>query len=208
MKASIVILFWAVILTGCGRIETPVAGQASSNSGVDNADSNRSDGELVLLGKWNNDLTYEARISGQKDEMGMGQVEFVILDEQGRQLYKATYSAIDAAYERYALLGISDSSQLFLEVNYGGNDNFLNVLSFENGRVVSLLDKEVQISGQVNVVFTPRDLKANTWYGASQIFVSDEFGAVTVYRYDNGKFRPRGGFEHKKAAALIEKLLK
>ena len=63
-----------------------------------------------------------------------------ILDSAGNSIYETYFGELEQVYQVSALRNLS--SQLVMEVSYGGSTHFLRMLDYRAGKIVELIDKK------------------------------------------------------------------
>ena len=126
-----------------------------------------------------------------------------VTESSGLDLYKETFTHFLGAFEKQLGPGCP---ALFIMIDYGANDNFLQVLALENGHVVQLIHDpetggEVQYSGEIAVYGPSKGT-------AREILVSHEDGATFVYRSDKGRYRFAKWLDADEAAEYTSKLVR
>lgn len=146
-------------------------------------------------------------------EGGAG-VKLSIFDEAGAVIYEDYFSEVHRIYPSYALR--KGSSQLVMEVGYGGSASFLKMLDYQNGKVVNLMEAvepnsdfhagaEVrpQFRSGINPAVEPYQVLLTRGVGlASPVEKHTE-----VFRYKDGAYRYVGKFSTKEVDDYIEKLM-
>lgn len=175
------------------------------------------DKSLVSFGRWATnessqiDLSYLVTEFDQDPNYEGKGVRLSIFNRSGETVYEDYFTNISRIYSDN-LLRTAEIPQLVLEVNFGGNADFLQVLAYRNGKISNLATKldffnsHAEVRPQFRSAVDP----AKEPY---EIFLTNPglAGAgkkeTTVYRFEDGSFRPVGQFSQTKVDDFIEKLL-
>ncbi len=178
------------------------------------------DARVVAFSSWpvqdeSKSLSYTVQSFEQDPhyEGGAG-VKLSIFDEAGAMIYEDYFSEVHRIYPSNALR--KGSSQLVMEVGYGGSASFLEMLDYQNGKVVNLMEVvkpnndfhagagvRPQFRGGVNPAVEPYQVLLTGGVGLA----SPVEKHTDVFRYKDGAYRYVGRFSAQKVDDYIEKLM-
>lgn len=135
-------------------------------------------------------------------------VKLSIFDESKALIYEDEFTSIG---EIRSLGGRYDSPpQLILDVNFGGNADFLQILSYRNGKVTEMLNEMIGSGYEIRPQFRSSVTPAKE--NLQVILISNGLASpgekfASVYRYKNNKYVYVGKYSQKKADDFIERSL-
>lgn len=141
-------------------------------------------------------------------------VKFSVINQARTSIYDECFTDVLRIYPVYALRN-TEFPQLALEVTYGGGDAFLEILDYQDGKVVALtksISKESQFASGVEVRPQFRS-GVNPSQEAYQILLTNPSLAgpgekfTTVFRYKDGAYKRVGEFSQQKVDNYIEQLM-
>lgn len=140
-------------------------------------------------------------------------VKLSILDPSGASIYERRFSEVQRVYPTTALRGVS--SEMVVEVSYGGSTSFLHMLAYRDGKVVELIDDkegEFEVGAEVRPQFRSGIIPASEPF---QILLTHGVGLASpamkytsVHRYKDGKYQLIGEFSQKEVDDYMEERLK
>lgn len=141
-------------------------------------------------------------------------VRLSILDQSGAEIFGQDLGGVSRIYPSYALR--KGSPQLVLEVDYGGNAGVLEVLDYQDGKVVDLTDaiKPDNDFGSNAEVRPQFRAGVNAATEPFQILLTQgplpgsEEKITRVFRFKDGRYRFYGEFSQRKVDDYIEQLMK
>lgn len=135
-------------------------------------------------------------------------VKLSIYDDSKKVIYEDTFSSID---EIRTLGGRYDAPpQLVLNVNYGGNANVLQILGYQNGKVVEMLNEMNGSGYEIRPQFRTSIIPAKELFQVTVISDGLASGGekfADVYRYKDGKYYRIGQYSQTKADDFIERAI-
>lgn len=201
-------------------------GQASNNdatveSNVENCLRLLRDSDVIAFNRWrvegspDKGLIYTVRAFDQDPCYEGKGVKLSMFNEPGALIYEKCFSEVHRVYLSNALREAS-FPQLVLEVSYGGSDGFLEMLDYQDGKVVSLTDaikpnNSFRSGANVRPQFRSSIIPA---LEPSEILLTPDGLAnpgekyTVVYRYKDGAYRYAGEFSQRKVDDYIEELMK
>lgn len=106
---------------------------------------------------------------------------------------------------------IRNGTQLLIESNGGGTDNFLLILDYRDGKVVEIIDStETQMRGGYWMINEYKTGNKTPYFKPSQIFVINQIGgaddnpSATVFRYKDNVYKKVGEIKMQKLGDFIE----
>jgi len=131
-----------------------------------------------------------------------------VFDESKKLIYEDEFTSVG---EIRSMGGRYDSPpQLILDVNYGGNADFLQILGYRNGKVTEMLNEMngsgYEIRPQFRSSVTPAKENLQVILIGDGLAGPDEKFA-SVYRYKNSKYVYVGKYSQRKADDFIERSL-
>lgn len=221
ITSGLVLAVFAVIVIGVTRKRFRSAKHSTEVAKSDQArgltnSALLSDRQLIAFNKWSTErngdssLSFVIRTSAEPDCPGSG-VKLSILDKAGTAIYEDSFCWIAAIYPQNILR--NGRPQLVIEANFGGNANSLEILDYQNGKVVDLTqdiendygshaDVRPQFRSAVRPAVEPFQLLLT-----DPGFASTGEKHTTVYRFKDGAYRFVGEFSATKADDLIEQLM-
>lgn len=185
------------------------------------------DSRIVAYGQWNvsetesasDSLWYIVRAFDQDPNYQGPGVKFSILTTSGESLYEDYFSEVSRVYSVSALRNedrqLETSPQLVMEVDYGGSSNFLLMLHYKKGKVISLTDT-MKLSGDFDVAAEVRpQFRSGTQPAMEPFQILLTHGGLAsprekikqVFRCSDGGFRPVGSFSQRKVDDFIDMLM-
>lgn len=152
---------------------------------------------LCIVREFDSDPKYEGR-----------GVKLSIFDRGKGLIYEDTFTSIDSVSTEGGRYDCPP--QLILNVNYGGNANFLQILGYRNSKVYEMLNEMHRSGFDIRPQFRSSVVPAKEYF---QVLVTEEGLAspfekfTSVYRYKDGKYQYVGKFSQQKADDFIEKRL-
>lgn len=137
--------------------------------------------------------------------------ELSILDKNGKRLFHFR----DVVFESIQFINLTrNGTQLLIESNGGGTDNFLLILDYRNGKVVEIIDStETQMRGGYWMMNEYKAGNKTPAFKASQIFIVNQIGgaddnpSASVFRYKDDMYKKIGEIKMKKLGDFIDKEL-
>jgi hypothetical protein len=167
---------------------------------------------IKLFGEWDVDEDSPFTYFVQEDPSGQS---LVILNQSVAVLYRRTFAKIHTVRNVWALRGAEP--QLAFEFDEGGQDSYIQMLDFDRGKVVEVIDEEngnnsfgadAQIHPQfrkgINPAKEPYEIILRDFGLASPVA-----GKYTrVLRFQVGEYRTVGEYDGEVAGDFVEKILK
>jgi hypothetical protein len=132
-----------------------------------------------------------------------------IFDETGKIVYE--YRDISIGGLEIERLLKPDSREILFSTNGGGTDDFINVLSYQNGRFIELIDSaDMQYRGGHFMIPQYRTGNKTPYFKPSQLIViqqsggADENPTASVFRAINDKFQKAGEIRMQELGDFIE----
>ncbi len=159
-------------------------------------------------------LSYTVQSFEQDSNYEGAGVKLSIFDEAGAVIYEDYFSEVHRIYPSYALR--KGSSQQVMEVGYGGSASFLEMLDYQSGKVVNLMEavepnSDFHAGAEVRPQFRSGINPAGEPY---QVLLTGGVGLASpvekhtnVFRYKDGAYRYVGRFSAQKVDDYIEKLM-
>jgi hypothetical protein len=175
-----------------------------------------SDSRLIAFNRWsterkgNPNLSYVIRTSTDQDCSGSG-VKLTILNNAGVTIHEDRFCGIDSIYPRDILR--TGMPQLIVEANLGGNQDFLGILAYQDGKVIDLtreIESDFGSHAEVRPQFRSGVRPAVEPYQimlTAAGLASSEEKYTSVYRYKDGAYKRVGEFSATKADNLLEQLM-
>lgn len=105
----------------------------------------------------------------------------------------------------------SNSSELMFTINGGGTDNFIKIISHQNGKFTNVIDEsEMQFRGGYFSMIQYRAEMKSPYFQPSQLIVIQQIGgadanpAASVFRTKDGKFQKVGEIKMQELGDFIE----
>ena len=134
-----------------------------------------------------------------------------IYDEKGKSVYEFKDISIDSF--EFARLK-SDSTQMIIESNGGGTDNFLTLVNLKDGKFIELnVEGDTQLRGGWWTMPEYRSDLKSAYFNTSQLIVIQQIGGAdndpraSVFRNRNNKFQKVGEISMNELGDSIEKQL-
>lgn len=236
MKTFILILITLYCFTGVTACSTGVSkstntGQEQSKT-LSTSNANREvkgatdintivqrllDDKVVAFYKWDIDtdttLLCIARDSGKPEFPGEPNNTLSIINQRGNLLYQI--DGVEIRNISTSAMLRNTRSQLVVDVNEGGRQNYLKILDYQDGKITELLDEDDQdysISALIKPQFRSGVTSSQEPYEILLIrgvgLASPEEKYVSVYRYTDGSYELKGEFSQKLLDNCMEQLLK
>lgn len=195
--------------------QSTAATKLDQASGIPNS-ALLSDRRLIAFNRWSNErngnpnLSYVIRASEERDCAGSG-VKLTILNNASVTIHEDRFCWIDSIYPRDVLR--KGMPQLIIEANLGGNEDFLKVLAYQDGKVIDLtreIESDYGSHAEVRPQFRSGIYPAVEPYQimlTTAGLASSEEKYTSVYRYKGVSYKLVGEFSATKADDLIEKLM-
>lgn len=134
-------------------------------------------------------------------------VKLSIFDD-GKIIFEDTYTSIGDIQTEWALR--EESPQLALNINYGGNANFVQILEYREGKIAELLNEMHGSGYEIRPQFRSGVHPAIEPYQVTVIsdgLASSHEKFADVYRYQDGEYVYVGKYSQRKVDDYIERLL-
>ena len=213
-----------VTVVASSYLQKPVQSNRSSvTSAQDNGDTSKAISErlkadrIISAHTWNvtaaneldehNLLCVIRSFDSDPDYEGRG-VKLSIFDGSKGLIYEDKFTSVD---EIRSMGGRYDAPpQIILDVNYGGNANFLQILGYRNGKVIEMLNEMHGSGYEIRSQFRSSVIRAKEH--PQVILISDGLASpgekfASIYRYKNGKYIYVGEYSQRKADDFIERTI-
>lgn len=137
--------------------------------------------------------------------------KFIIYGENGKAIFE--YKDFGIAGTNFARLINSTSSQMILETNGGGTDNFLHIFDRKGEGYSEIVDPSsdfLQIRGGYFTMLQYRTGMEHPYFKPSQLIAIQQIGGgdndatASIIRFQNGKLQKVGEFSMQKLGDFIE----
>ena len=175
------------------------------------------DKTLVSFGKWTTnenpqiDLSYVVRAFDRDSHYQGKGVRLSVFNRLGSIVYEDYFSNISRIYSAN-LLRTTEIPQLVIEVNFGGNADFLQVLAYQEGKISNLANEldyfnsHAEVRPQFRSTIHPAREPYEILLTNPGLAGKDEKQTM-VYRYKDGAYRLVGQFSQKRVDDFIEELM-
>lgn len=145
-----------------------------------------------------------------EDSMFKTSDKLTIYDSFGKSVYeKKDVGIFGVQFERFLR---ADSREILFSTNGGGTDDFLNILSYKNGKFVEIPDEDFfQYRGGYFTIPQYRTGMQSPYFKPSQLIVIEQSGGgddnptAAVFRTQNNKFQKVGEIRMQELGDFIEK---
>lgn len=169
-----------------------------------------------MTGEWLSDQDRSGRVTYvvKRGSYRLPDQTLDITGSKGEMLFSESFSEVIRVYRVYALR--SSIPQLVVEYTGGGQDKFLMMLDYVDGRIVNLTKAEgLNMSFGSDVHVAPRfDASADPVKDPFQILLTNEGLAspgekyVNVYRFRDGQYKYVGRFSRNAVDDYANKLIR
>jgi|SRR5256885_32477 len=141
-------------------------------------------------------------------------VKLSVLNESGATIYEDYFSDVSRVHDSFALR--DTGPQLVLWTNYGGNANFLEMLDYQDGKIVKLTDKiknnndfgsDAEVRPQFRTGVVPAQAPFQILLTNPGLPGPPEEKYTSVFRIKDGKYQHVGEFSQRKVDDYIERLM-
>jgi len=140
-------------------------------------------------------------------------IKLSVIDSSGKPVYEMSFTGLHRVYSVSALRGLS--TQLVLEIDYGGSSSYMHLLDYRSGKVIELInepegefDSGAEIRPQFRSGINPSAEPFQVMLIRGVGLASPAKKITTVLRYKEGRFQSVGELSQQEIDDYIEARLK
>lgn len=171
-------------------------------------------GHWLVLESHGKSLSYIIQAFDHDPNYETAGMKLMIIDDTGKAVYEDNFSNIQCIFPVYALR--KPLPQLVIEGSEGGSMSFLQILDYDNGKVVDLMAQtrpnnsftvNAEVRPQFRTGISPAKVPYEVLLTGGDGLASPVEKYTSAFRYENGAYRYVGRFQTKVVDDYIEKLI-